>query len=185
MPGDGSSIFSLQSSVLSTTPPTPSRGSGGEAFKLPDWVPKDAWDGFIEMRKSIHKPLKTERAVRLAVAKLETLKAAGHDPEEVLNQSTMNGWQGLFEIRKVRGSERDNGSGLVAVEGKPKTREESWRGWRKWADAQSLPALKKNLSVDSPVPEWAKERLEEYLAEREKESAGRRIPARPAKTSGD
>jgi len=70
-------------------------------FELPTWIPKDSWDGFVEMRKEIKKPL-TGRAVTLAVNVLLDLKNKGHDPGKVLDQSTMAKWQGLFEIKTGR-----------------------------------------------------------------------------------
>ena len=48
------------------------------------------------MRTRIRKPL-TEQAKRLAADKLLGLVAKGHSAAEILNNSTMNGWQGLFE----------------------------------------------------------------------------------------
>jgi len=69
-----------------------------KGIELPDWMPVDAWDGFLEMRKTIKKPL-TDRAKVLAIGKLQELRDAGQDAEAVLNQSTMNNWQGLFEVR--------------------------------------------------------------------------------------
>lgn len=68
---------------------------------MPDWVPGDAWAGYIDMRKRIKKPM-TTRAMELAMIKLADLMRAGSDPKAVLDQSTMNSWQGLFEI-KARG----------------------------------------------------------------------------------
>ena len=50
------------------------------------------------MRKSIKKPI-TDSAVPLAVSKLDKLRAAGSDPRAVLEQSTLNSWQGLFEVK--------------------------------------------------------------------------------------
>lgn len=86
-----------------TPTPTPSKTKSAAApdFVLPDWVPGDAWAGYIDMRKRIKKPM-TPRAMDLAVAKLADLMRAGSDPKAVLDQSTMNSWQGLFEI-KARG----------------------------------------------------------------------------------
>jgi uncharacterized protein YdaU (DUF1376 family) len=55
----------------------------------------EAWDGWLEARK---KP-PTERAVKLAISTLTKLQAEGHAPEDVLNQSTMNGWTGLFPLK--------------------------------------------------------------------------------------
>jgi uncharacterized protein YdaU (DUF1376 family) len=67
------------------------------AFVLPDWIDREAWEGYEEMRKKNRKPL-TGRAKGLAVKKLESLRTAGSKPMEVLNQSTMNGWIGLFPL---------------------------------------------------------------------------------------
>ncbi len=65
---------------------------------LPDWIPTDAWVAFCAMRKSIKKPI-TESAIPLAIAKLDKLRSAGNDPRAVLEQSTLNSWQGMFEVK--------------------------------------------------------------------------------------
>lgn len=68
-------------------------------FELPDWVPVEAWNGWLEMRaKQRKKP--TERAKVLAVHDLDKLRKKGHDPGQVLDQSTQNNWTGLFERRE-------------------------------------------------------------------------------------
>lgn len=64
----------------------------------PSWLPADAWKAFVEMRKKIRKPL-TEYAAELAIEKLTELRAEGHDPKAVLDQSTLNSWQGLFALK--------------------------------------------------------------------------------------
>ena len=50
---------------------------------------------FAEMRKQIRKPL-TENAARLALKKLQEFPREDWIP--VLEQSTMNAWQGLFPV---------------------------------------------------------------------------------------
>lgn len=65
---------------------------------LPDWVPPDAWAGFVDSRRQLKKPL-TPHAATLIVAKLKALSLAGHPPGAVLDQSTMNGWQGVFKLK--------------------------------------------------------------------------------------
>lgn len=65
---------------------------------LPSWLPLTEWEAFLEMRKKAKKPL-TEHAKDLAVKKLDELRAKGHSPPRVLNQSVMNGWLGLFELK--------------------------------------------------------------------------------------
>jgi hypothetical protein len=64
---------------------------------LPDWIPKDPWDGWVEMRGKIRAPL-TDRAKHLAIRMLNELREQGHDPGEVLDQSTLRCWRGLFPI---------------------------------------------------------------------------------------
>ncbi len=64
-------------------------------------MPVDAWNGFIAMRKSIKSPISAE-GMPLAVKKRGELREAGHDPRAVLEQSTMNNYKGLFEIRGDR-----------------------------------------------------------------------------------
>lgn len=68
------------------------------AEPLPRWIPIEAWEAFIGMRKQIKKPL-TVDAFPLAIRKLDKLRVAGHDPKAVLEQSTLNSWQGLFELK--------------------------------------------------------------------------------------
>ena len=59
----------------------------------------DAWEGFVEMRKSMRKPL-TERSIKLITNKLEKL-APGNDlmKADILDQSVERGWQSVFELK--------------------------------------------------------------------------------------
>lgn len=75
-------------------------------FVLPDWIPVDAWNSFLAMRKAIKKPVFVD-GLPIAVKKLEALRLAGNDPRAVLEQSTMNNYQGLFEVKG--GSQQRNG----------------------------------------------------------------------------
>lgn len=81
------------------------RKKSDEPFVLPDWIPADAWDGFEEMRRRANDPM-TDRARRLIVGKLTKLAEDGHPPGDVLDQSTMRCWSGVFPIRDER-----NGTG--------------------------------------------------------------------------
>lgn len=71
---------------------------GREPFVLPPWVPVDAWEGFVDMRRRIKKPL-TDYAKKLAVRDLESLAKQGEDVRKCLDQSTFKSWQGLFPYR--------------------------------------------------------------------------------------
>ena len=70
---------------------------------LPEWIDKDTWDAFLEMRKKI-RSVPTEYAKGLLVKKLQELRDAGDNPNEVLKRSIMNGWKGVFPLDK-KGSE--------------------------------------------------------------------------------
>lgn len=77
--------------------------------ELPDWIPKEEFGQFIEMRKAIGKEL-TAHAVKLAVTKLEKLKGEGHEPKGVLEQSIFNGWQGLWPLHEDGANGTANGT---------------------------------------------------------------------------
>jgi hypothetical protein len=66
---------------------------------LPDWIPVETWKAYVEMRKSIKKPL-GPFAAKLAIKKLEDLREQGNSPSLVLEQSIFNCWQGLYPIQQ-------------------------------------------------------------------------------------
>ena len=67
----------------------------------PGIVPIHLWIGFVEMRRKLRKPL-TDHASELIRQKLQTLKDSGEDPAEVLEQSIMNSWAGVFSLKGRR-----------------------------------------------------------------------------------
>ncbi len=79
-------------------------------FALPVWIPQPTWDDFLEMRRAL-RSYPTEKAKALLVAKLARLKAEGHNPQAVLEQSTENSWKGLFGIKPE--TAKGNGHGTV------------------------------------------------------------------------
>jgi hypothetical protein len=76
-------------------------------FVIPDWIARDAWDGWVQMRKS-KRDTPTDRAMQLAVKQLAGMRDAGQNPNDVLDQSTINGWKGLFEIKAVAAKRSSN-----------------------------------------------------------------------------
>lgn len=65
---------------------------------LPDWVPAEQWADFVEHRKQLKAKL-SDRAIKLAIKELAKLRDAGHNPAEVLEQSVINGWKGVFPVK--------------------------------------------------------------------------------------
>jgi hypothetical protein len=107
--GDGVSLATSRSveQLEAAGKPEPAesgRKAGGKRAKvrslveLPDWVPADAWEGWLAERASRGKAA-SENAQRLNLAKLRELRELGHDPRAVLEQSTAAGWMGLFPLR--------------------------------------------------------------------------------------
>ncbi|MDE3023639.1 MAG: hypothetical protein KGI54_17635 [Pseudomonadota bacterium] len=70
---------------------------------LPDWIPEQAWQAYLEMRVKIRKPI-TENAILIAIAHLDKFRQQGIKPEDVLNQSVLNSWTGLFEPSNKNGN---------------------------------------------------------------------------------
>lgn len=68
---------------------------------IPDWMPNEAWAGYVEMRKKQKKPM-TPRAEAMQVKSLQGWRDAGHDIEAILDQSTRNNWIDLFEVKEQR-----------------------------------------------------------------------------------
>jgi len=83
---------------------------------LPEWIVKETWDDFLEMRKD-KKSTPTPRAQELIIKELEKFRAAGDNPNEVLNQSIMNGWKGVFPLKEAKsGTNRQSSRRLTPRE---------------------------------------------------------------------
>lgn len=72
---------------------------------LPDWMPMQAWTGYLDMRKSKRK-VPTPYALSLVLGDLSRFHAKGHDVAAVLDASTKNGWTDVYEPKapQARGS---------------------------------------------------------------------------------
>lgn len=63
---------------------------------------------FIKMRKMMKKPL-TDRALRLLISKLKKLSSDPVDQVQILDNSIMNNWQGIFPLKSNNGYRNNNG----------------------------------------------------------------------------
>lgn len=73
---------------------------------------------FIKFRKGVKKPM-SDRAITLMINKLESLSHDKHEQVQILNQSIMQGWTGIYELK----DDRKNGS-----RGQAKSRSASYQG---------------------------------------------------------
>jgi len=72
-------------------------------FCIPDFITQDAWQGYFEMRKT-GKGVFTERAASLIIKQLTQMHSEGQDVAKVLDQSTANGWKGVFPLKTQQGA---------------------------------------------------------------------------------
>lgn len=83
-------------------------------WEPPSWIDAKAWGAFVKMRKAkgSRAPF-TEEARDRAVIVLDRLRSQGHPPAEVLWQSVLNGWSGLFGIKETEGAPTTAGQQAV------------------------------------------------------------------------
>ncbi len=72
---------------------------------LPDWIPAEAWAGYVEMRKK-KRAVMTDRAIKLKIDALAAFMANGDDIAAILDQSTANGWTDLYPLKERRATPR-------------------------------------------------------------------------------
>lgn len=68
------------------------------SIEVPEWIKKETWESFIEMRKLMRaKP--TTKAIELLFLKLKKFKDDGQDPNKIIEQSIENNWKGVFPLK--------------------------------------------------------------------------------------
>lgn len=78
------------------------KGTIEKVLILPEWLPLEEYNSFIEMRTKLNKK-PTENAKELLIKKLDKLRQEGNDPKQVLQESIMNSWQGIFPLKHQKG----------------------------------------------------------------------------------
>ncbi|ENA0147945.1 replication protein, partial [Salmonella enterica] len=83
----------------SNNPPKSPRAVSFDAssVQLPDWLSSITWSSWVEYRRDLKKPIKSQQTVTQAINLLDRCRLNGYTPEEIINRSIANGWQGLFE----------------------------------------------------------------------------------------
>ena len=76
------------------------------AVQLPDWLSAEVWSSWVAYRRDLKKPIKSQQTVTQAINLLDRCRINGYSPEEIINQSIANGWQGLFEPKGARPQRR-------------------------------------------------------------------------------
>jgi hypothetical protein len=66
------------------------------AVDLPEWLPGESWDHWVQHRQSIRKPM-SQRAAELSIAAVGELRTKGYDPAKVIDNAIVCGWVGIYE----------------------------------------------------------------------------------------
>lgn len=93
-------------------------GEEEKPYVLPDWIPLEAWKDFKEMRNRTRKPM-TAKAEKMAIRKLESLKAMGCDPKEVLEESVLHCWASVYPTNNrscMKPAEKEAAAGTAQPE---------------------------------------------------------------------
>lgn len=64
---------------------------------IPSWLNPDTWRNWVGYRKEIKQPIKSKRTLDGQIKLLTECYELGFSPEEIINNSVTNGWQGLFK----------------------------------------------------------------------------------------
>ena len=78
-----------------------------QPINLPDFIDAELFANFIQHRKEIKKPL-TPHARDLIIKKLSDFNSRGLDANKALENSIINGWQGVFEPREYKNNYQKN-----------------------------------------------------------------------------
>ncbi|WP_109937979.1 helix-turn-helix domain-containing protein [Proteus mirabilis] len=95
------------------------KGFDAKKESIPDWLDREIWFNWIDYRNEIKKPFKTKKTFELQVKFLLECLEEGYSPEEIINQSITNGWQGLFKPK-------NNHQAIASQQGSWNT-PEAWR----------------------------------------------------------
>lgn len=68
---------------------------------------------FLQFRKDIKKPMK-EHALKLLIGKLQKMGRTDAERVEILNQSIVNGWTGIYEVKKDEKRRADTDRGVTS-----------------------------------------------------------------------
>lgn len=69
---------------------------------LPDWVPVSLWREWVEFRKALRKPIRTEQGANGAIRELDKFRQQGFTPEQVIRHSIAHEYQGLYPPRELQ-----------------------------------------------------------------------------------
>ena len=90
-----------------TTKDNTTKDKGVDLSACPEWLNQETLSDFIKHRAELKKPL-TKTALPRLIKKLESFKASGINPNDCLEESITNGWQGVFPKTNKQQNQNQN-----------------------------------------------------------------------------
>ena len=72
-----------------------------EKLELPDWMPPDLWDEWIEYRRQDLKKPASQRSLKMTLKKLDRLKAT-HCPIKLIEIAIEREWRGIYPTEEAK-----------------------------------------------------------------------------------
>ncbi|HGH3389016.1 TPA: hypothetical protein ACJIKV_003680 [Citrobacter freundii] len=69
---------------------------------LPDWLPGSLWREWVEFRRALRKPIRTEQGANGAIRELDKFRQQGFTPEQVIRHSIAHEYQGLYPPKEFQ-----------------------------------------------------------------------------------
>lgn len=93
-------ITTVDPSIISLT--KKSKVFDPSSVEIPNWLSRSTWHSWLQYRAEINKPIKSQMSVNQAIKLLAKCCDRGYSPEDIINTSIANGWQGLFEPKEIQ-----------------------------------------------------------------------------------
>lgn len=68
----------------------------------PDFIPSDSWKNYLDYRKAKDKKMLSLQAQKIAITRLTKFHDDGYDVAEILEESILRNWSGLFPVKKYQ-----------------------------------------------------------------------------------
>jgi len=65
---------------------------------IPEWINQEDWVALLDHRKSVRSPI-NDKSQKLIIEKLKRFKEQGMNVSDVIKESIINGWKGIFPIQ--------------------------------------------------------------------------------------
>jgi len=88
-------VFENRSSLKYETLQRKKEIKRNKGIEIPEWISPELWKEFLSHRAKLKKPM-TDYAQKLMFKKLEFHKSQGHNPEHLIKEAMVKGWQDVY-----------------------------------------------------------------------------------------